>query len=162
MPQISLDEEKSRDWFWYAVDETGNIARFATGSFRSLPASVRSDQQRAEDLIHYFDSLKEIGGCTVRREFETSDIVKADPGIFANPAKRELYLLPSAGVGARGLFSYDTALNPFSGYEGVTAPTVPISISALPDEIQAKLAGIRAPFRFSATPRIAEADTLEW
>ena len=82
MAEIPYDEETSRDWTWYAVDDAGNVAEFATGGFRRLPASVRSDWQRAEQLIEYFDSASQTGAFSIRPDFESSEIVTNDPAIF--------------------------------------------------------------------------------
>lgn len=91
MTEIPYDEETTRDWNWYAVDEDGHVAEFATGTFRRLPASVRSDWERAEALIAYFESVPEIGGSSPRPEFETSEIVLNDPRTFGDKEKRIRY-----------------------------------------------------------------------
>ena len=53
MAEISYDEETSRDWDWFAVDDESDIGHFATATFRLLPTSVRGDWERAEELITF-------------------------------------------------------------------------------------------------------------
>lgn len=162
MAEIPYDEETTRDWSWYAVDEDGLVAQFATGTFRRLPVSVRSDWERAEALIEYFERAEEIGGSTIRPEFQTSEIVASDPTTFGDQGKRGRYLNTFSEAARKGLFSYDTVLKVPGGYFGVTAPQNPLKLAMLPTEIQKELVKTKASVRFRQAVRIPEDVTLQW
>ena len=51
---IDQQEEFTRDWDWYAVDQDGHVGHFTTAGFRALPKSVRQDREAAEALSGYF------------------------------------------------------------------------------------------------------------
>ena len=162
MAEIPYDEETTRDWSWYAVDEDGFVAQFATATFRRLPASVRSDWERAEALIEYFESAAEIGSFTIRPEFQTSEIVLSDPKAFEDDSKRLRYFSSFSEAARKGLFSYDTVLKVPGDYFGVTAPQKPIKLAMLPVEVQERLVNTKASVRFKQAPIIPEGVTLTW
>ncbi len=162
MAEIAYDEETTRDWSWYAVDEVGNVAVFATGTFRNLPAGVRSDWERAEGLIKYFDAAPETRGFRVRQEFGSSDIVANDSAILKDEKRRARYFRSFGAAAARGLFAYDTVLKVQGDYYGVTIPECPLHLSMLPNDLQKKLASTRARLSFRDAPRISEDVTLRW
>jgi len=124
MAEIPYDEETTRDWDWFAVDDDGNIAVFATGTFRRLPESVRSDWQRAEELIGYFQEASDIGDFRIRSEFATSEIVRNHPKTFNDAAKRRRYLKSFTGAARKGFFSYDTVLRMPGDYYGLRFPNL--------------------------------------
>src|SRR5436190_342436 len=110
MTEIPYDEETTRDWDWFAVDEDGSIAHLATSTFRRLPQSVRSDWERAEGLIGYFEAAPEVSEFSVRPEFWDSEKAQGSPNIRGSNAERERYFQYFAKMARRGLYSYDTVL----------------------------------------------------
>ena len=162
MAEIPYDEETTRDWSWYAVDEDGFVAQFATGTFRRLPTSVRSDWERAEALTEYFESAVETGSANVRPEFQTSEIVLNDPKTFGDENRRLRYFASFSEAARKGLFSYDTALKVPGDYFGVTAPQKPLRLTMLPIEVQEQLVRTKANVRFEHAPVIPEDMTLTW
>jgi hypothetical protein len=84
MAEIPYDEETTRDWSWYAVDDAGHVAEFSTGGFRFLPASVRSDWECAEELIAYFDGAPVTTGAVIRPEFLVSEIRLPQQNLWAD------------------------------------------------------------------------------
>src|SRR5262245_38019927 len=105
--EIPCDKETTRDWDWVAVDSEGNVAHFATGTFRRLPDSVRSDWDRAEELIAYFKGAPEIGDFAVRSEFWQSEKPREAPTIFKDENGRERYFRSFANMAKRGVYSYE-------------------------------------------------------
>jgi len=155
MTEVPYDEEVTRDWDWFAVDENDNVGHFATGTFRRLPPSARVDSESLEELITYFDSIPRTGECSIRPEFE-----KSRP--FTDQKERSRYLESFVTMASRGLYSYDAELKVPGGYRGVVVPQVPLKFSALPANIQDRLARTRASVSFSTTPEISEDVTLTW
>lgn len=156
MPEIPYDEETTRDWDWFAVDEDGNIAHFATAGFRRLPVSVRSDWERAEELIRYFESLPAYSEYVVCPEFWSSE--KAPK----TEVDGERYFRYFVKMARAGLFSYDTVLRVPGDYFAVTAPTNPLKLGMLPAPIQEYLAKTRSSVRFRQAANIPEVATLSW
>jgi len=162
MTEIPYDEETTRDWDWFAVDDEGNIAHLATGTFRRLPESVRCDWERAEELIAYFEAAPEIGDFAVRAEFWESEKTQGNPTILKNEAERQRYFRSFAKMAKRGLYSYDTVLKTPGDYYGVTVPQSPLNIRMLPQEVRERLAKTTASVRFRETAQIPEFVTLKW
>jgi hypothetical protein len=97
MSEVPYDEEVTRDWDWFAVDEDGNVGHFATGTFRRLPPSARADSEGLEELISYFDSVPRVENYVIRPEFEKSQS-------FKNQEERSRYLESFAAMASRGLY----------------------------------------------------------
>ena len=60
MSKISSDECFVIDMEWYGVDRQGNIAVFCSAGEGYLPEFVCEDKERADELIEYFNLIKEV------------------------------------------------------------------------------------------------------
>jgi hypothetical protein len=60
MSKISSDECFAIDMEWYGVDRQGNIAVFCSAGEGYLPEFVCEDKERADELIEYFNLIKEV------------------------------------------------------------------------------------------------------
>lgn len=156
--RISDEEEVTRDWDWYAVDEFGVIGHFTTAGFRKLPAVIKGDFEAAEKCIHYFDEAQ------ARSAYSVSGDLEKEVGAFKGDQERQRYLQSFAQMAERGLFSFDT--KPLGSGPGwyylVASPRHPLHIDELPPEIAELVCRVRADRPFSAGVRVAESDTLNW
>ena len=57
MSRISADECEFRDMEWYGVDRQGNIAVFCSGGVGNLPEFICESEERADELMEYFDKI---------------------------------------------------------------------------------------------------------
>ena len=60
--EISEEEQQTRDFDWYAVDEEGFLAHFTSAGFKRLPASVVADAEGLEVVDNYFQRALVKGG----------------------------------------------------------------------------------------------------
>lgn len=58
MSRIDVSECFCRDMEWYGIDKKGNIAVFCSAGEGYLPEFVCEDEERATELIEYFDTVK--------------------------------------------------------------------------------------------------------
>ena len=69
------------------MDEGRFVGRLATGTFRRLPARVRSDWELAEALIEYFKSAWKLGGYRPARVPNFRDRVESSEDLFGDEKK---------------------------------------------------------------------------
>ncbi|MDE7444705.1 MAG: hypothetical protein K2N15_03225 [Lachnospiraceae bacterium] len=58
MSRIDAGECEHMDMEWYGVDRQGNIAVFCSGGEGNLPEFVCESEERADELIEYFDKIE--------------------------------------------------------------------------------------------------------
>lgn len=58
MSRITSSECFCRDMEWYGIDKKGNIAVFCSAGEGYLPEFVCENEERADELMEYFDTLK--------------------------------------------------------------------------------------------------------
>lgn len=64
---IDAQEEFTRDWDWYAVDQDGHIGHFTSAGMRVLPKSIKQDRETTEVVARYFfEQAPVVGKWTVR------------------------------------------------------------------------------------------------
>jgi hypothetical protein len=157
--KISDDEEFTRDWDWYAVDQLGAIGHFTTAGFRRLPGAIKGDFEAAEKCAQYF-----FDEAQVRTAYSVSDDLENEVGTFKDDKERQRYLHSFAQMAERGLFSFDT--KPLGGGPGryylVASPRNPLCVDELPPEIAELVCRVRAGRPFNAGGRVAESETLGW
>lgn len=153
MIKISPEEERERDWDWYAVDPLGCICHFTTAGLRTLPPNVKRDREGALRLIAFFEGLPP----TSRAEVSSSERVKKG---LAEARDKERFLRSFVAAASRGLYSYDTDMI-VAEYFLVAAPKVPLRFDALPKEIQ-HLLHVRTDRAFADLPVASEKITLDW
>lgn len=159
MTEIDTSEEFTRDWDWYACDETGNIGHFTTAGLRALPPTVKQDREATERLTQYFlGEANESCGYSIRAEAE------ADAGGWQKPGARDRFLKSFAEVARKGVFSYNTEMlhGREAKYYLVLIPECPLRVPDLPPEIRKVVSRIIAPLSFVTAEYIPEADTLVW
>ncbi len=158
MAAISEDDERSIDWDWFAVDESGHIGHFTTAGLRLLPRSVKADEARAKSLLDFFNGLAR--ETTLRVCLPIAEHTKG----IETEAGRERYLRSFVQMGAKGLFSFDTQMLHGRGlsYFKVIQPDSPVLLGDLPRHVQTMLPVAPTPLRFSESAYIAEHVTLMW
>ena len=155
---IDQQEEFTRDWDRYAVDEDGHVGHFTTAGLRALPKSVRQDREAAESLSRYFFEAAPVNGdFSIRPEAET------DCGGWKKQG-RDTYLRDFAFMASKGLFSFNTEVSHAgaSRYFLVAAPTSPLRLGDLPSSIQPVLSRTVAPLRFVDSAYIVSTETESW
>ena len=66
---IDEQEEFTRDWDWYAVDQDGRVGHFTSAGMRVLPKSVKQDRETTELIARYFfEQAPVVGKWAVRAE----------------------------------------------------------------------------------------------
>ena len=58
MSRIGAGECGNMDMEWYGVDKKGNVAVFCSGGEGNLPEFVCESEERADEIIEYFDRMK--------------------------------------------------------------------------------------------------------
>lgn len=58
MSRIRAGECEHMDMEWYGVDRQGNIAVFCSGGEGNLPEFVCESEERADELIEYFEKIE--------------------------------------------------------------------------------------------------------
>jgi hypothetical protein len=155
---IDEQEEFTRDWDWYAIDQDGHIGHFTSAGMRALPMSVKRDREATEMIERYFfEQAPVIGTWSVRAEAE------ADCGGWEKQGF-DRYIKDFALMASKGLFSFDTELirSEKGRYYLVAVPDHMLVVNDLPIEIGRLVSRIGAPFRFIDCPYIAEPTTLAW
>jgi hypothetical protein len=155
---IGNEEEFTRDWDWYAVDQDGHIGHFTSAGMRTLPESVKNDRETTEVIAQYFfEEAPILGGWSVRAEAER------DCGGWEKQGF-ERYVKDFAFMATKGLFSFDTDL--VHGEEGryylVAIPERPLHVNDLPVKIKTLMSRTAALLRLSNCPYIAGQITKPW
>ena len=60
MSRICAGECEHMDMEWYGVDRQGNIAVFCSGGVGNLPEFVCENDERACELINYFENFEKM------------------------------------------------------------------------------------------------------
>jgi hypothetical protein len=157
--EISDEEEFTRDWDWYAVDECGAIGHFTTAGFRRLPLAIKSDFEAAERCSKYF-----FDEAAVTTAYSVSGDLVNEVGNFKDDKERQHYLRSFVQMAERGLFSFDT--KPLIAVPGryylVASPENPLHINELPSDIAGLVCRVRASRPFSVEAKVPESETLTW
>lgn len=158
MAEIRTNDEVTRDWDWFAVDDSGAIGHFTTAGLRKLPTTVKTDDEAALRLISYFGSE-----APKQSEYIVQSQAELDSGTLKDVKDREWYLRSFIGMASAGLFSYDTYTQGSStDYFLVACPKSPLRIHHLPPEIRQLVMRTRSTHLFAQSPRIAEVETKSW
>ena len=155
---IGDDEEFTRDWDWYALDQDGHIGHFTSAGMRTLPKSVKNDRETTEAIARYFfKQAPIIGGWSVRAEAEK------DCGGWEKQGF-DRYVRDFALMATKGLFSFDTDLIHGEGgrYYLVAIPERPLNVKDLPVNIRALVSRTAALLQLSSCPYIAGHTTEPW
>ena len=155
---IDEQEEFTRDWDWYAVDQDEHIGHFTSAGMRVLPRSVKQDRETTEIIARYFfEQAPVVGKWSVRAEAE------ADCGGWKKQGF-ERYIRDFALMASKGVFSYDTDLirTEEGRYYLVAIPERILLINDLPSDVRKLISRIRAPLRFVDRPYIHEPTTADW
>jgi len=156
---IDEQEEFTRDWDWYAVDQDGRIGHFTSAGMRVLPKSVKQDRETTELIAGYFfEQAPVVGKWAVRPEAGADSGGRKHQGF-------ERFIRDFALMASKGLFSFDT--DPlFRAEKGryylVAVPERILLVSELPQDIRKLLSRIRVPLRFTDCPNIQESTTAGW
>ena len=156
---IDVQEEFTRDWDWYAVDQDGRIGHFTSAGLRVLPKSVKQDRETTELIARYFfEQAPVVGKWAVRPEAE------ADCGGWKKQGF-DRFIRDFALMASKGLFSFDT--DPLfrtekGRYYLVAVPERIVLVNELPQEIGKRLSRICVPLRFTECPYIQESTTAAW
>ena len=59
---IDKEQEFSRDWDWYALDQDERIGHFTSAGLRALPNSVKKDREATEMIARYFFEQAPVDG----------------------------------------------------------------------------------------------------
>lgn len=153
-------EQNATDFNWFAVDERGYLAHFATAGFKLLPATVSSSAEDLTLITDYFiNRAPAISGHAVNRDIER------DRCDWKGEDGEARYLRSFVEMALRGLYSYDieTYIRPTTAYFCVAIPTRPLSIEDLPEEVgvivrRTVLKGVL----LDAIPRIGYGTTLHY
>jgi hypothetical protein len=157
MTEITTADETTRDWDWFAVDESGAVGHFTTAGMRKLPCSVKADNGAALRLIDYFDHAPKQFDYVVQVQAEI------DAGILKDIRDRNWYLRSFVAMASAGLFSYDTHTEgPTTDYFLVAYPKSPLHVDQLPSEVRELAQRTKSTCLFSKSPHISEAETRPW
>lgn len=155
---IDQQEEFTRDWDWYAVDENGHVGHFTSAGLRSLPRSMKQDQEAVESLREYFFKTAPVTGpFRVRLESES------DCGGWEKQG-RERYLPDFVLMASKGLFSFDTSVRrgPSTDYFLVACPECPLTVANVPTEIRSLLLRTLSTLRFAGVNYVPSLETENW
>jgi hypothetical protein len=155
---IDEQEEFTRDWDWYAVDQDGHIGHFTSAGMRLLPKSVKQDRETTEAIARYFfEQAPVVGKWAVRPEAE------ADCGGWKKQGF-ERYIRDFALMASKGLFSFDTDLirTEKGRYYLVAVPERILLVNDLPLDIGELVSRICVPLHFIECNYIHEPTTAAW
>lgn len=143
---IDVEQEFTRDWDWYAVDQDGHLGHFTSAGLRTLPKSVKNDREAAELIARYFfEQAPATGGWSLRAK------------------RRKQGSEDFALMATKGLFSFDTEL--VHGSQGryylVAIPETPLHINDVPENISG-VSRTAASLRLPDCPYIAGHITEAW
>jgi hypothetical protein len=125
---IDGQEEFTRDWDWYAVDQDGHVGHFTSAGVRVLPKSVRQDRETTETIARYFfEQAPVVGKWSVGPEAE------AECGGWQKQGF-ERYIRDFALMSSNGLFSFNSDLSRTEKgrYYLVAIPERPLLLNNLP------------------------------
>jgi hypothetical protein len=158
MTEIGIQEEFSKDWDWFASGPDGTIAHFTTAGMRSLPQSVKQDQEAAFRLIAYF-----FGEAPKSVRYRVRLEAEKESGGWADQLARDRYLKDFVTMASAGLFSYDTEPSRNRvDYFLVAIPEQPLRVEQLPPEIRDLVLRTQSPYVFAQTAHISSKDTIAW
>jgi hypothetical protein len=131
--RIDEIEQDGTDFDWFAVDEEGSVAHFATVGFKRLPATISCS---AEDLTVVTDYF--LNRAPVVSEHQINQDIGRNRDDWKGEAAEGRYLKSFVEMADRGLYSYDieTYVNPATAYFCVAVPTRPVSIEHLPENVR--------------------------
>jgi hypothetical protein len=149
--EINTEEMFSTDWDWFAVDQEGRLAHFASGGYRNLPKTVRSSKEDLDLLLEYFSGL----------EVRVRPLVEQHFNEKVAPDGAQLDWSSFIEMAGRGLYSYDTEMTPGAtgNYLLVVRPPMPLTLGQLPPDIQSILRRTTLAVDFSRSFRISESET---
>jgi hypothetical protein len=158
--RIDEVEQESTDFDWFAVDEQGHLAHFATAGFKHLPATVTLSAEDLAVVTDYFHNRAPIfSGHQVNPD------IGCDRSDWKGEAAEARYLSSFVEMAGRGLYSYDieTYVKPMTAYFCVAIPTRPLSIEDLPQEVRVIVRNtVLAGVQLQAIPRIEYGSTLHY
>jgi len=157
--QISVSEEFTKDWDWFAVDQTGSVGHFTSAGLRALPRSVKSNVDAVVKLVQYF-----FNDLSPSSNFLVAKIVETHVPRPNNSESRRRFLASFVEMASKGIFSYnsDMVRGQDSGYYLVAKPLTKLKTDSLGGDIRALLERTKAPISFADSERILELDTLNW
>jgi hypothetical protein len=158
--RIGKIEQETSDLDWFAVDEKGSLAHFASAGFKYLPATVACSAEDLALVTDYFQSC----ATTFSGHIVNADIGR-DRCDWNGEAREARYLRSFVEMAGRGLYSYDieSYVKPTTAYFCVAIPTRALSIEDLPEAVRnivrrTVLKGVR----LQEIPRIEYESTLRF
>jgi hypothetical protein len=158
--RIDDDEEETTDFDWFAVDDQGSIAHFATAGFKRLPATVSCCAEDLKVVTDYF-----VNHAPALSEHRINRDIGRDRRDWKGIAREARYLRSFVEMAERGLYSYDieTYVNPTTAYFCVAIPFRPLSIENLPEDVRVIVGRtVLKGVSLGAIPRIDYATTLHY
>jgi hypothetical protein len=124
---IPESEQEATDFDWFAVDESGCIAHFATAGFKLLPRSVSASAEDLEKMTAFFTQLPPAGA-----GYHVED------DSFGNDPKRPPDYTSFFEMADRGLYSFDSdpSIVPGLAYYRVAKPARVLTLESLPSRIR--------------------------
>ena len=140
MTAVSDVDEATLDLDWFAIDKDHALGHFTTGGLGFLPRGAASSREVLEMLTAFFCGRPRIIGSAV-----------VNPNVCAwarlKKGQEDRYLEDFVAMAERGLFSYDHVPTGrgASHYFRVAAPTTPLALDQVPDEIRQALQAMVLP-----------------
>jgi len=156
---VNEDEQMWTDFDWFAMDFASHIGHFTTGGFKKIPATVSCSADDLRTITAYFAELRS------KSDYSISDHLDRFVTDWKGAHRESRYLKSFVRNARTGLFSYDieTYIKPDSQYFQVASPVTPLSVSDLPESIQAIIRRTSSPQRlFSSSPTIPYEETIVW
>ena len=123
-------EQLTQDIDWFAVDESEEIAHFASAG-KLLPKSIAASREDSERVREFFRSLS-TNRTAAMTDSQIDEFVQ-----LKGESLRIQYLVDFQSMSRRGLYSYDTPLEADrSSYFRVSCPLNPLKLAELPDDIR--------------------------
>lgn len=148
--EYSHEMQCAFDIDWFAIDDNGNIAHFAS-CCSAIPPSVAASKEDNELLFQYFKSLPDIAeNIAVRKDIEKL------LGTNAAGAMKS-YLADFMGWARKGLLAYDTKhVGVFSNteYDLITQPDVLVNATHIPPQALIILKRTKLKGAFADVPEL--------
>ena len=149
MSKFTRVDLTTEDLDWFALDSLGFVGHFTSNGTLAVPVEVASSREDLESAFQWFERRPRIPGTSDLSRNVTRWVPYLN---VASPERREIYIDASAEWSDRGLYSFNVDNRdgaPSTPYYNVTRPHNPLSVTALPRELQVYLESMRLPVVFS-------------
>ena len=149
-------EEETLDLKWFSVDDSGEIAHFASGGRGFLPPSVKASKSNLDRLKTFF-----------RKDLSPNGIGIVSANLllhehFESEAEKTRYLEFFSQNATKGLYSFDCFIDATrpTGYFLVVTPSRPLKVDDLPHDIRQILNLTHYAGKFCGTDLVKENEIL--